>query len=221
MKNRPAILALAACALSIPLLYAQNPPASGTSVPAGTPSAASPAGAPATGAAVREGSASVPADGSQSPAPLSGTYRSVSLGMNVDEVKKALLADPIFGYRGDRDVSLLPTMNRTLIETSGYSFIKRAWFQFRDDALYVMTLSLDPSMVDYYSIYKGLVAKYGEPSALDPAKATWGDGIVTLTLERPLTVKYVDAVAFASLLESSGTEKAASDLVREEFVNGF
>lgn len=152
---------------------------------------------------------------------LSPTYRSVTLGMGMDEVKAALLADPIFGYRGDRDVSLLPTMNRTLIETSGYSFIKRSWFQFRDDSLYIMTFSLDPSLVDYYSIYKSLVSKYGEPSALDPHKAAWSDSAVTLTLERPLTVKYVDTAAFADIIDSSGAAKAASDILREDFVNGF
>jgi len=152
---------------------------------------------------------------------LSGTYRSISLGMGMEEVKKALSADPLFGYRGDRDVSLLPTMNRTLIETSGYSFIKRSWFQFRDDALYVMIFSLDPQKIDYYSVYKGMVGKYGEPTSLDPRKASWGDGTVTLSLERPLTVKYLDDATFADIIGSSDSNKAASDVLREEFANGF
>ncbi len=152
---------------------------------------------------------------------LSGTYRDISLGMSLDEVKAALLADGIFGYRGERDVSLLPTMNRTLIETVGYSFIRRSWFQFKDEALYVMTFNLDPDKVDYYSVYKALVEKYGEPGSLDPRKALWTDGKVTLSLERPLTVKYVDAEAFAAALGESGADKAASDLLREDFINGF
>lgn len=152
---------------------------------------------------------------------IPGTYRSVSLGMSLEEAKKALLADHIFGYRGDRDVSLLPTMNRTLIETVGDSFIRRAWFQFHEEALYIMTFNMDPGLVDYYSIYKSLVGKYGEPSALDPRKAMWEDGKVTLSLERPLTVKYMDAEVFASLLGETGADKAAYDLLRENFVNGF
>ena len=98
------------------------------------------------------------------------------------------LADPLYGYRGERDVSLLPGENRSLIETSGPSFIRRAWFQFYDDKLYIMTFTLDPEKIDYYSVYSKLVAKYGEPASLDPRKAVWGDDKTTLSLERPLTV---------------------------------
>lgn len=148
-------------------------------------------------------------------------YRSISLGMKLDAVKEQLLADSLFGYRGERDVSLLPTMNRSLIETEGNSFIRRAWFQFYEENLYVMIFNLDSEKVDYYSIYSSLVSKYGEPGSLDPHKSEWTDGKVTLTLERPLTVKYVDAEVFAKLLDSSGAEKAMSDIMRETFINEF
>lgn len=205
MKLRFIMIALAALLVLAPRAYPQQAPSS--------------AGAGANGSVpIAAGSTEA---GSTETVALSPTYRSVTLGMGMDEVKAALLADPIFGYRGDRDVSLLPTMNRTLIETSGYSFIKRSWFQFRDDSLYIMTFSLDPALVDYYSVYKGLVSKYGEPTSLDPHKATWADSSVTLTLERPLTVKYVDTAAFAEIMDSSGAARAASDILREDFVNGF
>jgi hypothetical protein len=154
-------------------------------------------------------------------AAVSDTYRAVSLGMDIEGVKEQLLADGIFGYRGERDVSLLPTMNRSLIETSGSSFISRAWFQFYEEKLYIMTFKLDGDKVDYYSIYSSLVAKYGEPVFLDPRKAQWGDERVTLTLERPLTVKYVDAAVFADLLGTSGADAAVSDILREDFINEF
>lgn len=150
-----------------------------------------------------------------------GTFRDISLGSDMASVKELLLADPLFGYRGERDVSLLPGENRALIETSGLSFVKRAWFQFLEDKLYVMTLSLDPEQVDYYSIYSRLVEKYGEPGSLDPKKAVWEGEGVTLSLERPLTVKYLDTETFASLLEKDTTGKAASDISREGFINAF
>ena len=41
--------------------------------------------------------------------------------MTVDEVKAALKKNPQFGYRGDRDFSLLPGTNRVLIETESVS----------------------------------------------------------------------------------------------------
>jgi hypothetical protein len=153
--------------------------------------------------------------------PLPDSYRSITLGMNLDAVKEALFADMLFGYRGERDVSLLPTLNRTLIETSGSSFISRSWFQFNEEKLYIMTFNLDTSKVDYFSVYSQLVEKYGEPKTLDPRKALWQDERIILTLERPLTVKYVDAAVFASLLDQSGADMAVIDLLREDFVNEF
>ena len=152
---------------------------------------------------------------------LPDSYRGISLGMEIGAVKKQLLADGLFGYRGERDVSLLPTMNRSLIETVGPSFIRRSWFQFHEDKLYIMTFNLDSERVDYYSMYSTLVSKYGEPVTLDPRKAVWEDGKITLSLERPLTVRYVDAEVFKDLLDASGSEKAASDLLREMFISDF
>ncbi len=160
--------------------------------------------------------AEAPGEGS-----LPDAYRGISLGMEMDAVKDLLVADSIFGYRGERDVSLLPTMNRSLIETVGPSFIKRSWFQFHEEKLYVMTFNLDPDRVDYFSVYSTLVSKYGEPATLDPQKAVWDDGKVTLSLERPLTVRYVDQEVFKGLLAASGTEKAAYDVLREEFIRDF
>lgn len=152
---------------------------------------------------------------------LPSSYRSISLGMDIESVKTALSKDGIFGYRGERDVSLLPFANRSLIETAGPSFIRRSWFQFLDDKLYVMIFRLDPDRLDYYSLYSSLVSKYGEPKELNPAKALWDDGAVTLTLERPLTVKYVDTKAFQSIIDADTTGKAASDILREEFIGEF
>ncbi|ULQ60648.1 hypothetical protein K7I13_05065 [Brucepastera parasyntrophica] len=154
-------------------------------------------------------------------AEISDTYRRIRLGMDIEAVKKQLLADGIFGYRGDRDVSLLPAPNKALIETAGASFIERSWFQFHDGNLYIMTFKLNPERIDYYSVFSALLEKYGEPAILNPLKAVWNDERVTLSLERPLTVKYVDAQMFGELMEASGTEQAASDMLREMFISEF
>jgi len=142
-----------------------------------------------------------------SPAAVPSSYRKLTLGSSMDGVKQALLADHLFGYRGERDVSMLSGENRTLIETFGSSFIVRSWFQFSDDKLYIMTFNLDAEKVDYYSIYSHLVEKYGEPVTMDPRKSVWTDGKVTMSLERPLTLKYVDDEIFAKLLERIRPER--------------
>ena len=80
---------------------------------------------------------------------LPAEYRSVKLGMHIDAVKEALKADAVFRYRGERDVSLLPTENRSLIESAGSYFISRSWFQFYKDNLYTMIFKLNTDTVDY------------------------------------------------------------------------
>lgn len=148
-------------------------------------------------------------------------YRDVSLGMNSDSVKEALLKDSIFGYRGERDISLLPGKNRSLIETKGSSNIKRAWFQFYADSLYIIIIQMDTDKIDYYSMYSALTTKYGEPVSIDPKRAVWKNEKISMILERPLAVKYIDLTVFNELLEKSQTDKAYSDILREDFINDF
>lgn len=154
-------------------------------------------------------------------AELPSGYRDISLGMNIEAVKEELLKDPIFGYRGERDISLLPGKERTLIETKGSGNIKRAWFQFYEDKLYVIIIQMDTDKIDYYSIYSALNSKYGEPLSIDPKRAIWKNESISMILERPLAVKYIDLEVFNALLEKSQTDKAYSDILKEEFINGF
>lgn len=148
-------------------------------------------------------------------------YRGLGLGMSIEAVKDELKRDPVFGYRGDRDMSLLPTQNRSLIETSGNYFIRRAWFQFYDNGLYTMIFKLNADHVDYYSIYSNLCKKYGDPNSLNPQQAVWESDSLRLVLERPLTVKYIDLTVFNTLLDQSSVEQAAAEKNLEAFIESF
>ena len=91
-------------------------------------------------------------------------YGGVELGMTFEQVKKALRDNLDFGYRGERDVSLLPGENRILIETdtsrtAPYSILERCWFQFYEDKLYTITINMKKSKMDHYSIYTTLTEK--------------------------------------------------------------
>lgn len=141
-------------------------------------------------------------------------YRSIELGMSLDATRKALEGDYIFGYRGERDVSLLPTENRTLIETSSDTWLERCWFQFYEDNLYTIIINFNPEKIDYHSVFNELTSKYGEPKSLSPEKVTWENEAVTLSLERPVSVKYVGRPIFESLLEQGLVDEAASETVR-------
>ena len=75
-------------------------------------------------------------------------YKNILLGMTFEDTKIALLKDSDFGYHGERDVSLIPGTNKTLIETDaqyghGSNFLERCWFQFTNDSLYIITINVN------------------------------------------------------------------------------
>jgi hypothetical protein len=199
----PVIFAFAASMLAVSPVVAEtaaNPP---TGTAAGTA-----AGSKDTGLV----------DGGGIPA----SFRGITLGMGMERVKQLLQADSSnFSYKGDEDVSLLPSVNQTLIEITGFSYVKRAFFQFYKDKLYTIILSLNPDKIDYYTMYKQLAAKYGEPPTLSPQEMAWSSDTVRLSLERPLSVKYVDLAAFKAIRDTANETKAREDIGRQEFLNEF
>lgn len=150
-------------------------------------------------------------------------FSKVHLGMSVDELKSALEKDHQFGYRGDRDVSMSPSDSQILIETDAayepYSFLGRCYFQFADEKLYIITINLKDTKIDHYSLLSKLIEKYGNPSEIKPEKSTWKDDSVIMSLERPLTLKYVDAKAFNDRQEKSNIDKTAGEKALEDFLD--
>ena len=156
---------------------------------------------------------------------LPNGFASAKLGMEIDALKQALKNDHQFGYRGDRDVSLSPSDGQFLIETSGsqygFSFLDRCWFQFANDKLYIITINLDRSKLDHYSVFSKLCEKYGNPDELSPQKSVWRDDNVILSLEKPLTLKYTDAKAFENKKNSSNVQKTTAENARDEFLDSL
>jgi hypothetical protein len=148
-------------------------------------------------------------------------FRGLRLGMSLEDLKAALEEDDLFSFRGDRDVSFLPDPQQSLVETTGLSFIKRAFFQLRGGALFIMAFSMNTDIIDYYSIFTALREKYGEPADLSPRQSVWEDGGVRLALERPLTVKYIDLEVFNGIAGASSVEKTQELLRRREFIDAF
>ena len=148
-------------------------------------------------------------------------YKDIRLGQSFEEVRSILEKDSSFGFRGDRDVSLLPTEERVLIETSGSSFFDRCWFQFYENKLYTLILNINVERMDYYSMFKTFTLKYGEPTSLNPTKSEWKNNSVVLSLEKPLTVKYLDVKVFDELQNSSEAATSAEEYLREKFLESF
>jgi len=175
------------------------------------------AGAATAGAPAARAAAAAAAIGDSLPR----SFRQIKLGMGLDELKAALAADDIFAFRGDRDVSLLSNPDQALIETTGFSFVRRAFFQLRGGKLFMMAFDLDAGRVDHYSVFSALVADYGEPSSLDPRESVWLSENTRVSLERPLTVKYLDRIVFDELTSSSRVKESRDAVLRKEFLDGF
>lgn len=151
-------------------------------------------------------------------------YDNILLGMSLEQTKTELMKNSDFGYHGESDVSLLPTQNRTLIETdnsknSRNAFLERCWFQFYDDSLYIITININQKKMDYYSIFTTLCEKYGDPTSFSPKQSTWKNEEVTMTLEKPLTLKYIDNKTFESLQQYSNVQLSGEEITRELFLD--
>ena len=151
-------------------------------------------------------------------------YKDITLGMSLEETKDCLVKDPDFGYHGDRDVSLIPGSSKTLIETDadrgfGSNFLKRCWFQFSFNELYIITININPNKMDYYSVFTTLTKKYGEPTTFSPQAATWKDDEVTMSLEKPLTLKYIDNKIFNETQNYSNVQASPTEVTREMFLD--
>ncbi|MCL2229501.1 MAG: hypothetical protein FWC01_00230 [Treponema sp.] len=148
-------------------------------------------------------------------------FRELTLGMSLDDLKEKLIQDSLFLFRGDRDVSFLPAREQSLVETTGVSFISRAFFQLRDGNVFIMSFTMNTAIIDHYSIFMRFVEQYGEPNYLDPRIAVWETEETRIAIERPLTVKYIDRVVFNDILEESGLIESGQVRMRQEFVNEF
>jgi hypothetical protein len=148
-------------------------------------------------------------------------FRGIELGMDMDKVKELLLNDAYFNYRGDPDIYILPLKEQTLIECEGNSYVKRAYFQFHEKKLFIMIISLNQSRLDYFTLLSTLTEKYGQPQSFSPSKAVWSVNNIQLSLERPLTVKYIESTVFSELKEQGQAEEKAQDISRKDFLEEF
>jgi len=148
-------------------------------------------------------------------------FRQIVLGMNLDELKNALLNDGYFNFRGDRDVSFLPAREQSLVETTGSFFIRRAFFQLRDGNVFIMAFTMNTERIDHYSIFTQFVEKYGQPSYLDPRISIWENENTRISIERPLTVKYIDKIVFDDIVNESGLIQSGHVRMRQDFLDEF
>ena len=145
-------------------------------------------------------------------------YRSITIGLSVDAVKDALWKESQFDYRGAPDVSLQDNGDRPLIVVKGRGHIQEGFFQFHEGRLYLITLQFDPRRLDYYTIQQDLMSKYGNPSDISPQGMVWERDDIRLSLEYPLTLKYLSQSVFDSFLADDKSLKGYEEISRENFL---
>ncbi len=148
-------------------------------------------------------------------------FGKIILGMNMEDVKSELKADGNFNFRGSPDISILRREDQSLIECRGYDFIERAFFQFKEDSLYSITILLNQEVMDHYSMFTTLTGKYGDPVRRDPERSVWESETTTIALERPLQIKYLNRKVMDEITSNGRMEKSLSELSREQFLNQF
>lgn len=155
------------------------------------------------------------------PEELPRQFRQLALGMTLDDLQESLTIDPYFNFRGPRDVSFLPIREQTLVETTGPSFIRRAFFQLRDGQVFIMSFTLNTEIIDHYSVFMQFVRRYGQPTSLNPRAAVWENEETRISIERPLTVKYIDRIVFNDIVSESTLIESNQVRLRQEFLNEF
>ncbi len=148
-------------------------------------------------------------------------YRNLLLGMPIEQVKTALIAESRFDYRGEPDVSLQDMGSRLLITCKGRGFIDEGFFHFNNELLYLITITFDQEKIDYFTLQQDLINKYGQPGNISPDGTVWEDETVIMTLEYPLTLKYLDKKTFEGFIDDAIAQKGFTEISRSEFLKDF
>lgn len=108
-----------------------------------------------------------------------------------------------------------------VIAANGKGYISKGYFHFYESKLYSITIELNNSKIDYYTIFMTLQKKYGKYSAFSPLIVSWESDETILTLERPLLVRYIDKEIHDQLLEASKIKTSKAEKNRESFLEQF
>ena len=141
--------------------------------------------------------------------------------MTLEELKEKLLTEARFDFRGDPDVSVRKAGTQSLIVSRGKTYIDSGYFQFDEGRLYLITLELNREKIDFYTMQIRLSSKYGSPHSISPEGMSWSNDRVRLSLEYPLTIKYLDLETFNRFLEDKVRRKSFEEISRTKFLEDF
>lgn len=146
------------------------------------------------------------------------SFYGLRIGMGIDQAKEVLKENSsLFDYRGDPDVYFLPAKEQTLIECASKGYVKRIFLQFKDKVLFSIIVDLNTDKIDYFTLFTALNEKYGAFDKFTPDYVYWEKSDIRLSLEKPLTVKYLDLSTFRKIVDDS----KAGIVLEEESLKDF
>ncbi len=160
-------------------------------------------------------------------ADIESGYKDIKLNMSKDEVTDLIKKSDDFDTKRDEAITIRFEPDTEIITVFGKinknsrSFIKRGFFQFSDDKLYLITLNMDEKRIGYYDLLKHYTNKYGNPTNLDPNSATWEDSNTRVILEKKSTVKFLDLNKWNELLKQEDGQKDEEREKREDFIKNM
>ncbi len=147
-------------------------------------------------------------------------FGNINLGEDIASVKELLITAPYFLYRGEPEIGVFPNRPQQFIAIEGRQFVERAFLQFSEERLYIITLIVSRSELDYFSIYQRL-KRYGDPTELNPNRVIWQNDETMIVLEYPATVKYIDRAVFDSLTQADIAAEQNTQDARAQFLSFF
>lgn len=150
--------------------------------------------------------------------PLPKGINGIELGMKSSEVIERLVGNELFSYV-PKYFRMSSKYEKSILSVEGRGFIDMAYFYFsEDDILVSFSLFLKDEYISYGTVFSDFQNKYGR-SVLTPEEAKWADGNVSISVEQPLSIKFV----LEEYIPSNEGEVQKEELVldREKFLDYF
>lgn len=148
---------------------------------------------------------------------LQDGFGDLILGASLAQISERLNNSTYFAFDEAVNVSVIPLSQNALISVDGTDYIERGFLQFDGDALISIQLILNPRQLDHFSLYRAMSEKYGEPDSLNPKVISWQSEIVSVSIERPLILKYIDLRYFDAEQRRAETEQQGKESALDDF----
>lgn len=145
-------------------------------------------------------------------------FDNLFIGMDYQSALEALDSSDNFIYNSQMPMWI---NDNPVIAANGKGFVDKGYFQFYNGILYSITIELNKNRIDFFTMFMQLQAKYGKYKSFSPTIVRWEDENALLSLERPLTLRYLEKATHSQLLESSKTKKSQAQKKREDFLEQF